>query len=193
MLVLNGKVLLIRPKQYLASDGNYREERWFSPWKHRRTVDDFLLPEGIRKLTGKETIARDLPNAFARSNPDPGLAARQASRLCPLAIAICRLGTQPLASRRARSCSRLIRPISTLALLELRYSATALVLPFSVCVLAIRVMNHMTWLARAGSHHQLRKLHQRVDLMHNATRKNGGLYLYANQQVRLCSPSQARS
>lgn len=34
-----------------------------------------------------------------------------------------------------------------------------------------------------GSHHQLRKLNQRVDLMHNATRKNGGLYLYANQQV----------
>ena len=35
---------------------------------------------------------------------------------------------------------------------------------------------------RAGSHHQLRKLYQRVDLIHNATRKNGGLYLYANQQ-----------
>lgn len=52
VFVLNGKVLMIRPKQYLASDGNYREERWFSPWKHKRVVDDFLLPEIIRKITG---------------------------------------------------------------------------------------------------------------------------------------------
>jgi NAD+ synthase (glutamine-hydrolysing) len=40
-------------------------------------------------------------------------------------------------------------------------------------------------LVSQGSHHQLRKLNQRVDLIHNATRKNGGLYLYSNQQVPL--------
>lgn len=34
----------------------------------------------------------------------------------------------------------------------------------------------------SGSHHQLRKLHTRLDLMRNATRKAGGAYLYANQQ-----------
>ena len=34
----------------------------------------------------------------------------------------------------------------------------------------------------SGSHHQLRKLHQRVELMKSATAKNGGIYLYANQQ-----------
>jgi len=33
----------------------------------------------------------------------------------------------------------------------------------------------------SGSHHQLRKLNTRVDLILNATRKNGGIYLYANQ------------
>lgn len=34
----------------------------------------------------------------------------------------------------------------------------------------------------SGSHHQLRKLDQRLDLMRGATRKCGGVYMYANQQ-----------
>ena len=34
----------------------------------------------------------------------------------------------------------------------------------------------------SGSHHQLRKLDQRLDLMRSATTKAGGVYLYANQQ-----------
>ena len=34
----------------------------------------------------------------------------------------------------------------------------------------------------SGSHHQLRKLNQRIDLMKNATTKAGGIYLYSNQQ-----------
>ena len=34
----------------------------------------------------------------------------------------------------------------------------------------------------SGSHHELRKLDQRVNLIRNATSKSGGVYLYANQQ-----------
>ena len=34
----------------------------------------------------------------------------------------------------------------------------------------------------SGSHHALRKLHERVDLILGASKKNGGVYLYANQQ-----------
>jgi hypothetical protein len=50
----------------------------------------------------------------------------------------------------------------------------------------MRVVSRCVWpLVLQGSHHQLRKLNQRVDLIHNATRKNGGLYLYSNQQVPL--------
>lgn len=33
----------------------------------------------------------------------------------------------------------------------------------------------------SGSHHNLRKLDIRVNLIREATRKNGGVYLYANQ------------
>src|SRR5512143_1406334 len=36
-LVLNRKVLLLRPKLILADDGNYREPRWFAAWQHRRS------------------------------------------------------------------------------------------------------------------------------------------------------------
>jgi hypothetical protein len=35
----------------------------------------------------------------------------------------------------------------------------------------------------SGSHHQLRKLDTRLDLICSATAKAGGVYLYANQQV----------
>ncbi|MCZ6675635.1 MAG: NAD(+) synthase [Candidatus Poribacteria bacterium] len=34
----------------------------------------------------------------------------------------------------------------------------------------------------SGSHHELRKLNKRIDLIRNATSKSGGVYLYANQQ-----------
>ena len=34
----------------------------------------------------------------------------------------------------------------------------------------------------SASHHELRKLHRRVDLMRHATSKSGGVYLYSNQQ-----------
>jgi NAD+ synthase (glutamine-hydrolysing) len=34
----------------------------------------------------------------------------------------------------------------------------------------------------SGSHHELRKLHRRIDLIRGATGKGGGVYLYANQQ-----------
>lgn len=36
----------------------------------------------------------------------------------------------------------------------------------------------------SGSHHELRKLHTRTDLILSATSKGGGAYIYANQQVR---------
>lgn len=34
----------------------------------------------------------------------------------------------------------------------------------------------------SGSHHQLRKLHERLQLIKGATAKAGGVYLYANQR-----------
>eukprot|EP00249_Psilotum_nudum_P015514 c25368_g1_i1 orf=97-2295(+) len=37
-------ILLIRPKLYMANDGNYRELRWFSAWKHHHELENYHLP-----------------------------------------------------------------------------------------------------------------------------------------------------
>jgi NAD+ synthase (glutamine-hydrolysing) len=34
----------------------------------------------------------------------------------------------------------------------------------------------------SGSHHELRKLNSRIDLMKNATKKCGGVYMYSNHR-----------
>nr|XP_014343976.1 PREDICTED: glutamine-dependent NAD(+) synthetase [Latimeria chalumnae] len=43
VIFLNRKILLIRPKLLLAIRGNYREQRWFSPWSKRRYSLCFCL------------------------------------------------------------------------------------------------------------------------------------------------------
>lgn len=55
VLFLNKKIYLIRPKTFLANDGNYRETRWFSPWKKSRILQDFHLPSFITAITGQVT------------------------------------------------------------------------------------------------------------------------------------------
>jgi NAD+ synthase (glutamine-hydrolysing) len=40
IFVLNRQILLIRPKLFLADDGNYREGRWFVPWQFSRQVEE---------------------------------------------------------------------------------------------------------------------------------------------------------
>lgn len=52
VICLNGKILLIRPKMYLANDGNYREMRHFTPWCHPRTTEQYHLPRRIQRLQG---------------------------------------------------------------------------------------------------------------------------------------------
>jgi NAD+ synthase (glutamine-hydrolysing) len=52
LICLDGKILLIRPKMWLANDGNYREMRHFTPWTRSREHDDYHLPRRIQKLQG---------------------------------------------------------------------------------------------------------------------------------------------
>ena len=47
------KILLIRPKMWLANDGNYRELRWFTPWARERHTEDFWLPRMVAEVTGQ--------------------------------------------------------------------------------------------------------------------------------------------
>ncbi|KAJ2778766.1 glutamine-dependent NAD(+) synthetase [Coemansia interrupta] len=56
VLLLNGRILLIRPKMHLANDGNYREPRWFSPWTKQAATEDFVLPPAVARITGQRTV-----------------------------------------------------------------------------------------------------------------------------------------
>lgn len=55
---LNKKILLIRPKMWLADDGNYREERWFTPWSKDKIsiLEDYVLGDDLFAITGQRTV-----------------------------------------------------------------------------------------------------------------------------------------
>ena len=133
IFVLNRKILFIRPKLILASDGNYREQRWFTPWQKRQEVEQYALPRMIRAITGQETVP---------------------------------IGDAALATRdtvlAAETCEELFAPDSPHTQLGLN---------------GIEIIAN-----GSGSHHELRKLNKRIDLIRSASGKGGGVYLYANQQ-----------
>ncbi|KAG0258698.1 glutamine-dependent NAD(+) synthetase [Actinomortierella ambigua] len=133
VVILNGKILLIRPKLYMANDGNYREMRWFTPWTKHRQVEDFYLPRIIQSVTGQTTVP--FGDAVVST------------------IDTC-VGVE--------MCEELFTPNSPHIGLSLD---------------GVEIITNSS-----GSHHELRKLHTRIDLMKEATLKCGGIYLYANQQ-----------
>jgi NAD+ synthase (glutamine-hydrolysing) len=55
VLICNREILLIRPKLFLANDGNYRETRWFSNWKKLKETEVYYLPEEVTKINKQKT------------------------------------------------------------------------------------------------------------------------------------------
>ena len=51
LLCLNRRILLIRPKLFLANDGNYRETRWFTRWQHGWVLKECNLPRFFSAAT----------------------------------------------------------------------------------------------------------------------------------------------
>ncbi|KAJ3168629.1 glutamine-dependent NAD(+) synthetase [Geranomyces variabilis] len=133
VMFLNKKILLIRPKMYLANDGNYREMRWFASWKKHRTLEDFYLPRIISAITEQHTVP------FG----DGVISARDTV-----------LGTE--------MCEELFTPDSP---------------HIHQALDGVEIFTNSS-----GSHHEFRKLDTRIELIRGATRKSGGIYLYANQQ-----------
>ena len=133
VFVLDGKLLLIRPKLILAGDGNYREPRWFAAWQRGWTTEPYLLPREIAEVTGQRAV--------------------------PIGIAALALGDTLLASE---TCEELFAPMSP----HIHFGNAG-----------VEIIGN-----GSGSHHELRKLDTRIALIRNATEKNGGVYLYANQQ-----------
>lgn len=56
VIFLNKKVLLIRPKLLMCDSGNYRESRWFCPWRKIAEVEEHYLPRMIFKCTGQPSV-----------------------------------------------------------------------------------------------------------------------------------------
>ncbi len=56
VIVYNKKVLLVRPKMFLAQDGNYREMRYFTPWARPRYVENYYLESIVEDITGQHTV-----------------------------------------------------------------------------------------------------------------------------------------
>eukprot|EP01054_Gregarina_sp_Poly1_P010593 Gregarina_sp_Poly_1__10592@NODE_78_length_15809_cov_160_365646_g66_i0_p3_GENE_NODE_78_length_15809_cov_160_365646_g66_i0NODE_78_length_15809_cov_160_365646_g66_i0_p3_ORF_typecomplete_len722_score69_45NAD_synthase/PF02540_17/8e53CN_hydrolase/PF00795_22/2_5e11CN_hydrolase/PF00795_22/5_8e03Asn_synthase/PF00733_21/0_18_NODE_78_length_15809_cov_160_365646_g66_i068038968 len=59
--LLNNKILLVRPKLFLANDGAYRETRHFGAWKIHAELEEFILPKSIQRFNNQ----RSCPIGFA--------------------------------------------------------------------------------------------------------------------------------
>ena len=51
VLCLARRVLLIRPKLFLANDNNYRERRYFQAWQRARVTEPHALPRIVQAVT----------------------------------------------------------------------------------------------------------------------------------------------
>ncbi|EGN95015.1 hypothetical protein SERLA73DRAFT_170906 [Serpula lacrymans var. lacrymans S7.3] len=133
VIVHNKKILLIRPKMWLANDGNYRELRYFTPWLKHRRWEDHYLPRIIQAVTKQTKVP------FGD---------------CVISTVDTCIGIE--------LCEELFTPASPHILMGLD---------------GVEIFTNSS-----GSHHELRKLYTRVELIKEATLKLGGVYLYANQQ-----------
>ncbi|KII85887.1 hypothetical protein PLICRDRAFT_44308 [Plicaturopsis crispa FD-325 SS-3] len=133
VIIHNKKILLIRPKMWLANDGNYRELRYFTPWMKHRQWEDHFLPRMIQAVTKQTKV--------------------------PFGDAVVSTADTCIG---AELCEELFTPASPHVLMGLD---------------GVEIFTNSS-----GSHHELRKLHTRIDLIKEATTKLGGVYLYANQQ-----------
>lgn len=56
VLILNSKIIAIRPKTILANNGNYRENRWFTTWDDSLNCCWFKLPLIVSKVTNQDYV-----------------------------------------------------------------------------------------------------------------------------------------
>ena len=126
--IVDRKIIGIRPKMFMANDGNYREMRYFTPWQPDRSesafgpLEDFTLPASVQAITGQETVPFGI---FAVQTKDTSLA--------------------------TELCEELFTPAAPHVKLFLA---------------GVEIIAN-----GSGSHHQLRKLDKRIDLVKGATSK----------------------
>ncbi|OQU94823.1 hypothetical protein CLAIMM_01116 [Cladophialophora immunda] len=133
VIVLNKKILLIRPKMSMCEEGNYFESRWFTPWTRQREVEDYPLEDAISSVTGQRTA--------------------------PFGDGVLQTIDTLVG---AETCEELFTPDAPHIHMGLN---------------GVEI-----FVNSSGSHYELRKLQTRVSLIREATRQNGGIYVYSNQR-----------
>ncbi|MBW0480032.1 hypothetical protein O181_019747 [Austropuccinia psidii MF-1] len=133
VLFYNSRIVLVRPKMWMANDGNYRELRYFSSWCQDRKVEQLQLPREINLILGQTTA--------------------------PIGLAIIMTEDTSIG---IETCEELFTPNSP--------------------HIGLSLDGVEIFLNSSASHHELRKLHTRIELIEQATLKAGGVYVYANQQ-----------
>ncbi len=137
----NKQILWIRPKTFMADDGNYRESRYFTAYEGSNNAS-FAIPVWVR----------DQLNAGGISHPAS----------VPLGGSGSFLRTDDGVTIGCESCEELWVPNPSHVGLALK---------------GVEIIGN-----GSGSHHELRKLDKRLELMVAATAKSGGVYLYSNQR-----------
>ncbi|KAG1054311.1 hypothetical protein G6F43_003672 [Rhizopus delemar] len=132
VIIADGKIVLIRPKMYLANDGNYREMRYFAPWPPKK-LEQYYLPRMIQQITNQ--------------------------LLVPFGDSVISTFDTCIG---CETCEELFTPASP---------------HISMGLDGVEIFSNSS-----GSHHELRKLDTRINLIRAATQRVGGIYLYANQQ-----------
>ena len=132
VICYNKQVLLIRPKLWLANEGNYREMRYFTCWPER-LVEDFYLPGIVSAISGQEMT---------------------------------RIGDAVLSTLDTVVAPETCEELFTTNGPHVRQALDG-----------VEIFTNSS-----GSHHNLRKLNVRLDLILEATRKCGGVYMYGNQR-----------
>jgi NAD+ synthase (glutamine-hydrolysing) len=130
VICLNGKILLIRPKMFLAEGNNYREARWFTAWRQKDLVS-YKLDSTLSQITGQSHVP--FGNAVLECNDTT------------IACEICE---------------------------ELWVTQNPHV---EYGLDGVEIIGN-----GSASHHELRKLNSRLQLIRNATSRNGGVYVYSN-------------
>lgn len=55
VIILDGKIICIRPKAILANDSNYHEGRWFTPWR-KTEMEEWMVPSVIKKVSQQSKV-----------------------------------------------------------------------------------------------------------------------------------------
>ncbi|KAB8219661.1 hypothetical protein BDV33DRAFT_231407 [Aspergillus novoparasiticus] len=157
VIFYNRKIILIRPKMWLANDGNYREMRYFTPWQRPQEIEDYYLESIVGRITGQYKV--------------PFGDAVISTRDTCLGLETCEeLFTPNGYALQLRNCD--YHANIYVGLIFLMVLPRPLTSPIGVEIIS----------NSSGSHHELRKLDTRINLVTQATKLSGGIYLYANQQ-----------